>query len=245
MGIFDFLKPKKKEEQINLNAYLLQKLKERIEKSGNTVEFSTQYAAILVNSEIEIATAILPGNYHPSILPLLMITIHKDHFPKGIETSIIGLGTSIEQKVEFAIDTYISNIFLTILESFKDTHIEEFDFTSTIHDREILWHPKMSDNSFQGTWSETNDQTNLYTIIEDKIKTKLSDTKLNWLKLYISRQANGAISGECLLNNEVWEEGYYLLEEYAKSWKDNGEFLGHKQFVMFRRCDACDSTPDG
>ena len=219
---------------------MLQKLKDRIEKSGNTVEFSTQYAAIIINSEIEIATAILPGDFHPSILPLLIITINKDYFPKGIEASLVGLGTTIEQKVDFVINNYITNIFSTIIDSFKDTHIEGLDFKSVINDREILWHPKMSDNSFQGKWNETNDQINLYSILEEDIKTKLSDNKLNWLKLYISRQPNGEISGECLLNNEVWEEGYYLLEEYAKTWKDNGEFLGHKQFIMFRRCDAYD-----
>lgn len=240
MGIFDFLKPKKKEDQVDINTYLLHKLKERIEEKGNTVEFSTQYAAIIVNSDIEIATALIPGDFHQSLLPLLTITINKDYFPNGIESSLVGLGNTNEQKVNSAIENYMSNIFYPIVDSFTDSHVEEFDFKSNSTGREILWHPKMSDNSFQGKWEETSNEVNLYSIIENKIKDKLLDKKLNWLKLYISRQPDGKISGECLLNNEVWEEGYYLLENYAKTWKDKGEFLGHKQFIMFRRCDSFD-----
>lgn len=242
MGIFDFLKPKKIEKQIDINTYLLHELKKSIEEKGNTVEFSTQYAAIIVNSEIEIATAFIPGDFHPSLLPLLIITINKEYFPNGIESSIVGLGNTTEQKVKSAIENYLSNIFLPILDSFTDSHLEEFDFKSSSAGREILWHPKMSENSFQGKWIETHTEINLYSIVESQLKNKLSDKKLNWLKLYISRQPDGTISGECLLNNEVWEEGYYLLENYAKTWKDSGEFLGHKQFIMFRRCDAFDAS---
>lgn len=240
MGIFDFLKPKKKEEQIDINSYLLHELKKRIEEKGNTVEFSSQYAAIIVNSEIKIATAIMPGDFHPSILPLLVITINKDYFPDGIESTLMGLGNTVEQKVESAIENYMSTIFYPILDSFSDSHSEEFDFRSNSTGREILWHPKMSENSFQGKWTETSNEINLYSIVESQLKNKLSDKKLNWLKLYIARQPDGMFSGECLLNNEVWEDGYYLLKNYAKMWRDQGEFLGHKQFIMFRRCDSFD-----
>ena len=242
MGILDFLRPKKKEREIDLNSYLQLKLKERIEDKGRTVEFSTEYAALIVNSEIEIATAIMPGDFHSSILPLLTITIHKDYFPEGIESSLMGVGRTVEEKVESAIDNYISTTYSTIIESFNDTHSEEFDFTSIFNNREVLWHPEMSDNSFQGNWNETDDQTNLYSIIKNEVKNKLSDNKFNWLKLYISRQPNGEISGECLLNNVVWEKGYYLLEAYAKTWKDYDKFLGQKQFIMFRRCDLYDNN---
>ncbi|WP_299123229.1 DUF6348 family protein [uncultured Tenacibaculum sp.] len=242
MGIFNFLKSKKKEEPIDINSYLLLKLKERIEVGGHTVVFSTEYAGLIVNSEIEIATAVIPGDFHSSILPLLTVTIHKDYFPEGIQSSLMGAGITAEEKVESAIDNYISTTYSTIIDSFNDTHSEEFDFTSILNHREVLWHPKMSNEFFQGNWNETEDQTSLYSIIENEVKNNLLDNKFNWLKLYISRQPNGEISGECLLNNDVWEKGYYLLEAYAKTWKNDCEFLGQKQFIMFRRCDLYDKN---
>ncbi|MCF2874394.1 MULTISPECIES: DUF6348 family protein [unclassified Tenacibaculum] len=154
----------------------------------------------------------------------------------------MGAGTTVEEKVESAIDNYISTTYSTIIDSFNDMHSEEFDFRSILNHREVLWHPNMSNDFFQGNWNETDDQTSLYSIIETEIKNNLLDNKFNWLKLYISRQPNGEVSGECLLNNVVWEKGYYLLEEYAKTWKDDGEFLGQKQFIMFRRCDLYDKN---
>lgn len=241
MGFFDFLKPKQQEpEPINLNALFLSKLMNEIKKMGYEVEMSNEYAAIIVNKDIEIASAQMPGDFHPSLLPIIAICIHKNYFPDGIETSVVGLGNSDEVKVKSAVDNYITSTFNTIIESFSDTHIEEFDFKTTINKQEILWHPKMSDNFFQGNWDEADKQTNLYSLYEQKIKEKLTNKKFHWLKLYVARQADGEITSECLLNNENWEEGRNILINYAKTWSKNKEFLGHKQFIMFRRCDSFD-----
>lgn len=241
MGLFDFLKPKRdKRVKVDANTALLQRLSEKITDMGHSTEFSTQHAAVIVNSKLEIATALIPGDFHPSILPIIAITINKDYFPEGIEASFMGLGDSLEKQIEYACDNYLSNIFSTIIDSFSDTHMPEFDFQSTVDGKELLWHPKLSQNEFQGNWQQSNTETDLYDVIQEQVKSLLPNNKLNWLKLYISRQPDGSISGECLLNNKVWIEGYYLLEAYARTWKDSGEFLGQKQFIMFRRCDSYD-----
>ena len=240
MGLFSFFKSKKKDDDIDPNLFVLTLLKLKLEQQGHTVEISDQYAAIIVNDQLEIATAILPGDFHPAMLPLLVFTINKDYFPKGIEASLVGIGTSIEQKAETVTESYLNDIFKPIMDSFSNSHNETLDFKSSHTGREILWHPKMSDNTFQGKWQETKDDTSLYNVLEKDVQAELVDQKLNWLKLYISRQPDGSISGECLLNNEIWEKGYYLLEDYAKTWKDQGEFMGQKQFIMFRRCDSFD-----
>ena len=211
-----------------------------METLGHTAEFSTKYAALVVNSEIEIATAILPGNFHPLMLPALTITIHPTFFPDGIEASLVGFGDTTETKVATVVDNYITDIFTPFIESFKDTHNEASDFISTISGKEVLWHPKMSENSFQGTWKETLDDTNLFDILKNSLKTAPLDKKINSLKLYIGRQPDGELSMECSLNNEPWNKGLSLLEKYANTWKDKGEFKGQKQFIMLRRCDKFD-----
>lgn len=239
MGLFDFLKSgKKKQPAPDPNILFLESLKDRISSMGHRVKFSTQYAAIVIDDELEIASALVPGEFHPSILPVIAITIHKEHFPQGIEASFMGLGTTVEDQVASACDNYIPNIFNTIIEALSDKRAPGLDFTSTIEGKEVLWHPHSSDNVFQGAWNTTPAETDLYSIVADEAKGLLPDKKLNWLKLYISRQPDGSISGECLLNNEVWTEGYYLLEHYAKTWKDEGEFLGQKQFIVYRRCNS-------
>lgn len=111
----------------------------------------------------------------------------------------------------------------------------------TAHDgKDILWHPKLGYLTSQGKWDTQPNNEPFFEILKDKIKSKLRIQKLNWLKLYISRQVDGSIIGECNFNNEPWDEGLIEITKYAASWKKTGEFQGLKQFVMFRRCDAHD-----
>ena len=41
--------------------------------------------------------------------------------------------------------------------------------------------------------------------------------KLSRLKVYISKNGNGEVNGECFLNNEHWPAGFTLLENYTNS----------------------------
>jgi Family of unknown function (DUF6348) len=249
VGVFDFFKKKhsRKHEtivapiQMDANAYLIDELKKRLEAAGHKVEKSVQYAALTVNSELEIATAIIESaDYHPNILHLLIMTIHKEYFPDGIEENIVGIGTDTQSKVQSVLGNYLATTFPPIIGSFSDRHQPELDFLSVTDGRNILWHPKLGDLGLQGQWKNAAENEVLFALVKDNLKTALRDKKLNWLKLYIAKQADGAISGECLLNNEPWDEGYRKLYAYAEKWEPTGGFLAQKQFIMFRRCDSYD-----
>jgi len=250
MGVFDFFKKKTSDqkqidsqqpEPIDDNSYLLDILKNRLIELGYQIDRHPQYLALIVNSEIEIATAIIDNpNNHPSILHLMILTIHPKYFPNGIEENIVGIGTNIKDKVNSVIDNYINTTFLPIIDSFSDSHHPELDFSIIIDNKEVLWHPKLGNLTLQGQWIDQPQNEPFFEIIKDKLKNKLTSNKLNWLKLYISKRADGTIIGECLFNNEPWEEGLADITEYARSWKMKGDFQGLKQFIMFRKCDACD-----
>ncbi|NJO01992.1 MAG: hypothetical protein HC880_10135 [Bacteroidia bacterium] len=230
-------------ENIEINTLFLERLKQKIEARSLKVENATQKAAILVNNEIEIVSTVMEGTYHPAILPLFVFTTNRAYFPNGIQESLAGLGENRDQQIDSAIDNYLQSVFLPLMESFSDKHQVDLDFTSETDGKEILWHPKLGKTMFQGKWKEIKNQSDLYSTVKEAISAQLVNRKLNWLKLYVARQANGEISGECLLNNEVWKEGYQLIEAYAQSWDTESEFLGQKQFVVFRRCDAYDEKP--
>lgn len=242
MGFFDFLKPKKKakEEEIDENAFLLAYLKFQLEELGHTVEFSTEYAAILVNSEIEIATAIMPGDFHPLMLPVMIITIHPTYFPEGIVTYLTGLGDSIEAKTATVGEEYINDIFGTIAESVQDTHETTHTFDTSVNGENVRMQIFASDNVYQGNWDESSKKKSLLSALEEGLKIAPLDQKINSLKVYLSKQENGQFSVECTLNNEQWETGFDLLKKYAATWGKDGGFRGQKQFIMFRRCDEFD-----
>jgi hypothetical protein len=250
MRLFDFFKKKPSDNKqsdaeqtppIDNNSFLLETLNSRLTKLGYQVERHPQYLALIVNSELEIATVIIDNpNNHPSVLQLMILTIHSMYFPNGIEENIVGIGESIRDKVASVIDNYINTTFLPIMDSFSDSHSPELDFSITIDGREILWHPKLGNLTLQGQWNSQPQNEPFFEVIKEKLKKKLTSNKLNWLKLYISKRADGTIIGECNFNNQPWKDGLDDITEYAKSWEMKSNFQGLKQFIVFRRCDACD-----
>nr|WP_288836450.1 DUF6348 family protein [uncultured Flavobacterium sp.] len=256
MGLFDFLKKKpadnkqadrqphqqqSQSDPIDHNAYLLETLKNRLLELGCQAEKHPQYQALVINSEIEIAAAIIENpNNHPSILHLMILTIHPNYFPNGIEENIVGIGADIREKVNSVLDNYINTTFLPIIDSFTDSHHQDLDFSVMMNGKEVLVHPKLGNLTLQGQWNDPPQNEPFFEILKDKLKDKLTSDKFNWLKIYISKRADGTIIGECLLNNVPWEEGLDVITEYAKSWRLKSDFQGLKQFIMFRKCDVFD-----
>ena len=249
MGIFDFFKkahtsgaPEQQATPLSDDNYLLETLKGRLTSMGYQVEKNPEYLALTVNSQLEIATLIIQNpESHPSIVQVVVFTIHPVYFPNGIKENIVGFGNTIQEKVQTALDNYLNTTFRPIIDSFSDSHNPALDFyTTTADHKEILWHPKLGNINFQGKWQSYPDGEPIFDLLKDAVKQKLTSNKINWVKVYISKRANGNIIGECTFNNEPWDDGYTIVAGYAHRWAEKGEFHGLKQFMLFRRCDAFD-----
>jgi Family of unknown function (DUF6348) len=255
MGLFDLFKKKNplsepesgsKESTndttpIDINLYILEGIKSKLIELGFKTEKHPHYLSLIVNSEIEIATSLVQyPNLHPTIMYVMTLTMHKDYFEKGIEEFIVGMGLSIPEKVREIANNYVNTIFLPIVESFSDSHDANVDFKAISNNKEILWHPKLANLSHQGQWKNPIANDKLFKEVADVIKPLLSENKFNWLKLYVSRNINGQIEADCVLNNVPIETGMASLRDFAKTWTMDSEFKGLKQFIMLRRCDAYD-----
>ncbi len=225
-----------KKEEAGINTSLLKALKQKIKDKGYVAEFSPKDGTIIIiNSELEVSSAIRTGDYHPSTLPAYLIVIHHDYFPKGISSDIVGFGDTLEQKIESTIETYLNTLLEPIIDSLSDNQSNQFDFKSNSTDREIAWHTKIGDSLFKGNWDETTNLPDLYSILEVSAKNNLVDQKLNWLELEICKNLTGEVHSSCLLNGKWWNEGQELLKKYVESWKDKEGFLKQQQFVVFRQ----------
>ena len=241
MGLFDFLKKKssaKEDSHIqDIDQLLIEELHNRLLAKKYKVEWSTQYRALILNSELEIATAIInSSDLHTQVLHLAIAIIHKKYFPNGIIENIVGAGNTISEKINTALDNFLITTFPVVMDGFSDTHSPDIDFKDK---NNVLWHPKPGNLSIQGQWSSPPD-IEPYNLLKDNIKNILPDNKFNWLKVYAARMPNNEIIAECTLNNIAWEDGYNIIYNYAKSWDQANIFLGVKQFIVFRRCDAYD-----
>lgn len=248
MGFFDFLKNKKSPESTNdlgtqqptdSNALLLLRLEEKIITAGYTVTKHPQYASLIIENEIEIATFIIENpDYHPSLMHLMIVTIHRTYFPSGIEENIVGVGQTIDEKIESVLNNYIYTTFTPIIESFTEFHHPELDFQSD----DVLWHPNLGNVMIQGNSDIQIEKNQLFLLLKDELKKKCSaDKKFHWLKIYISKQANKESMGECLLDNEPWEAGIDILYDFAETWNYQTNFVGVKQFIMIKKCDLYDT----
>lgn len=250
MGLFDIFKKKSPDNKqlethttqpIDNNSYLLEMLKNRIKVLGYQVEKHPDYLALIVNSQLEVAAVIIENqNNHPNVMQLMILTIHHKYFPDGIEENIVGIGTNLEDKVSSVIENYITTTFLPVIDSLSDSHNPELDFSTIINGVETLWHPKLGNLTMQGQWNVQLLNEPFFEILKDKVKNKLTSNKINWLKLYISKRADGTIIGECNFNNHPWEDGLNDIRKYAETWKMKSSFQGLKQFIVFRKCDAYD-----
>jgi hypothetical protein len=247
MKLFDFFKKKPSGDNtpaaqpIDSNTYLLETLQNNLVRGGYRVERHPQYLSLIVNDNLELATAILenPDN-HPSVFHIMVMAIHPVCFPQGLEEYVVGIGSTLQEKVKVVLDDYLESTFLTILESLSDTHDPALDFMAQTGDKDILWHPSLSSLTLRGPWKEYPDIDLVWRLLLEQLKGSLRDQKMNWLMVFIAKQADGRVVCECLLNNEPWHEGTTIFNAYAQNWPATGEYRSLKQFIILRRCDAFD-----
>lgn len=239
MGLFDFLKKKKsKQVKPDDNTYIRQELKRRLEEMGHSV--CIEDGVVYADSNIGILIEVLEDpNLHPMVVKVGVRIVVEDYFGKGLSEVLAGIGDTIESKANSALNNLLTITLPPILDAFTDSHNADIDFTESNHGRDILWHPKPGNLGMQGKWDNYPDQDCIFHLLKDWLKDKLVDKQFNWLKIYIAKQADGSITGDCSLNNEFYEDGYLILEEHAKSWENIDGFRAIKQFILFRQCDAC------
>lgn len=170
------------------------------------------------------------------ILELNIVASHATLFAGGISDFLVGLGTNDSMAIKTGVASYVTGVFSTILHGLTSEHQPALDFNVN----KELWHPVAGTLQVQGAFSGDTalDDLHLIKLLKPLLVNKLStstDTTLHWVKVYVSRQADGAIMQECGYDNNPLPEGNEILKRYAESWKVN-DFAGQKQFFMLRKC---------
>ncbi len=241
MGLFDFFKKKPAPAPLpatpspeEMHQRLINVLAERLTALGFRATQHTQHLSLIVNEKVEIAPLIIPdANLHPTIMQVMFLTMHQELFPDGIEEHIPGLGTSLQQQMESAVENYLFAIFEPISRSLAGTQHAHKQLMA--NDNTTVWHVTLGNIALQGKWNTAPTQTFLFEQLQSLLPAQMQDQPVNWLKLYVSKSAEGNIMAECVLNNKEWAKGHELLTHYAESWYINGNFHGLKQFMVFRK----------
>lgn len=243
MGLFSFFKKKKtvspEDEEndaiANLNIYLLDQLEAGIAVLNYPVTRSDDKLFVIVNNTIRITAGVMDAQQHSqaTVLHLRFLTFHPEYYPKGIEDNLAGIGQNLALSCEEGVKNYLISIFPAIMESLQAAHYPSLNINS---DNQLLWHTIPGSLVAQGKWLSLQENEVFFNQLKIPLQAVLQDQPFNWLKIYANRMPDGDINIDCLLNNEPWEEGTQIVHHFVEYWPQPGDFLGLKQFLVFRRC---------
>ena len=235
MSLFDRFK-KKTTEANDVDHLLLNKLKQQLTQMGYQVALIEH--GVVIESHLTIHLHIIKDpDLHPSMMAVA-VKIENEYLPEGIEENLTGVGETAEVQIDSALKNFLSISFPPVLDVFSESHKSDLDFMTEIVGRRILFHPKVGSLGLQGEWTVAPKQDVFFELLKNQLSTQLLDRKFNWLKIYASKLNNGSTHIQCSMNNQDWKEGEQIIQNYVDTWNTPISFLGLKQTIMFRLCDA-------
>ncbi|WP_022824950.1 DUF6348 family protein [Hymenobacter norwichensis] len=203
----------------------------QIEKQGD--EF------VLRPYMLTLEASVIERTEHPDIivLGLDMRLRHPEFFPGAIVECLAGIGENDFDAINRGVQNYLHSVLHVVIEALEGCHIPNLDIVSATN--EVLWHPLVSELQLQGVWARQIDQTDdhhFLTLLKPYLLQHLTSQPIQWLKVYASKLPDGEFIGECMLNNEPWQEGLTVIQRDTEAWPTAGDFAGQKQFFVFRQC---------
>ena len=170
------------------------------------------------------------------------LTTFKDYFKNGIEERLAGIGENDTSAITYGVLSFLNGQFQTIIEGISLKHLPDPTSDITSSDGKTHWHTIVGDIQLQGKLSNISDSLiyeKTFNLLKPQFfeKLKNSNERYHWLRYYISKNAKNEIIGDCYFDNNAFERGHIVLENYAESWTTENNYLGQKQFILFRKCD--------
>lgn len=165
------------------------------------------------------------------VVEILFITKHKSLNEPIIESNA-GMGVTIEN----AIEQSVANFSLGALSGIKNCIDEKFsrNFETDFFGQRKSW--SLAESSIQGIGEMENEENpHFLSRIGEKIKIRLGNKKIYWIKVYADKFSDEKVNCECsingVLNNEITKD----LQEYARTWSVKTNFCSLKQFFIIKQ----------
>jgi hypothetical protein len=215
---------------------ILEELSQRIIKQGFKANPDIPTRTIWMGDKMRIEIEVIPTpEMDENLIELHIGTyLEEGYFPQGIKDNIAGFGETDEEKVRFLARNYLSTTFQTIINSLNCY----FDKGCDINIGDYHWHTSLGSLYLLGKWQTPPKETDFYHLLMDIFpKNFTTDFRIQSLKCYVARVWEDCMV-ECLLNNELWDEGAQRLRQYAQTLQEKSSFLVVKQLLVFRLCDG-------
>jgi len=194
---------------------------------------------IIKDYKMSIKACIQSKTQHTEVMLLQMrFVINQELLEDEVVEVLAGIGENMEEAMKNGISSFITGIFDVFSEAFHESHIPDLDFETEWNGESRLWHPKIGPLQVQGDCNlALVDENKILNILKEDIKVSIGDNRFYWIKVYVSRQADGEIITECTLNNETFYKAESKMREYAEGFDNSNSFRGEKQYIIIRQCD--------
>lgn len=203
---------------------------------------SNKEMAVISASGTSIRALIISKNQHENGIAV-HINFHianNELGEEGIYESLagIGKGNDVEEAIGNCIDAFINTVFKTVYESLQNNYTLNLDIETTSKGVVRQWDVNVGSLQSQGfTGLEETDNNEIFNLLKDEIKKVIKYNKFYWIKVFLSKQLNGKLMFQCLLNNKPFYEAERILEEHVKGWTKTNSYMAQMQYIVIRQTD--------
>jgi len=165
---------------------------------------------------------------------------NKEFGEEGIFESFAGIGKNndLEEAVNSCIDIFIKSVLNVVIDALKDNHNPVLDIETNKKGIARTWHTYVGALQSQGAESLAESGNNhYYNLLKEQIVKRLNNKRFYWIKVLVTRQINGEVMYQCLLNNKPYLEAERVLDEYMKQLPAGNSNMIEMQYIIIRQSD--------
>lgn len=233
-----------KEEEVKItdeNELVIKLLKKKLSQISFQVDDNKEMAVIpAIGTSIKAAIRGKNQQENGIIIHIDFSISNNEFGDEGIFESLagIGKGNNLESAIGNCLDAFMVSVFKAVSESLQDNHNPNLDIETTSNGLERIWHPHVGPilaQGFEDLTGQSNDR--IYNLLKDLIIKRLNNKRYYWIKVFASKQVNGKLAYQCLLNNKPFLEAERIIEEYIKGWPASNSYMAEMQYIVIRQSD--------
>jgi hypothetical protein len=179
--------------------------------------------------------------YTHAVLLGLELFLSRDH-SHSIRETVVGLGQTPAEAMLQAVHVWMEGVFPPIRALYQPgsgaPDVRRFALvTHTLQTErsthwEVIAGPVQAGGEHSDALFVQLDTSPLFLFIQEPLAEVLSADRLQWLKIFLCRQMDSTVQGECKLNNDDWPAGLEVLSGFP--WPAVPGFLSLRQFIILR-----------
>lgn len=165
-----------------------------------------------------------------------IFSIEHPEFEEEIIESVAGAGETINKALENIANNFYESILIPLLAGLNNIESEKLEVL--LQKKLRLFKKYESDIICIGKKESMHThESSLYDIVKNKISQYLGTKKVYMIKIFASFSVNKYIC-EVRINGVIIPELTKLVEDYAKTWVNMGDYYAEKQCIFFIQDDS-------